>query len=263
MKRITSVLLVSVLLLVSVFSLSSCEKLTTYGLVSEAIEKTEALDSYEMNMSIDIQVKTMGVTTAVPMKYAVKAAGMKSENPVVSGNMVATILDQKVESAVYMNNSYIYVETMGQKMKIDKNNEMAKEYDLTSSADGLMQLLPEDVLEGVTIVEENDKKTVKLTLTPEVFNEIFNEYSKGMLEGLDILNNVDVEFSDITVSITVLKSGYVGTYELAYKMSYTMDVLGEDYTASASIASKIEFVNPGEKVTVTEPDLTDYSSVTE
>jgi hypothetical protein len=51
MKKLTAVVLVLVMI-VSVFALTSCEKVTAYSLVTDAVAKTNALDSFEADMNI-------------------------------------------------------------------------------------------------------------------------------------------------------------------------------------------------------------------
>ncbi len=59
MKKFTAVALVLVML-VSLFALTSCEgkKLTAYALISDAVAKTNTLDSFEADMEIKMGVET-------------------------------------------------------------------------------------------------------------------------------------------------------------------------------------------------------------
>jgi len=55
--------------------------------------------------------------------------------------------------------------------------------------------------------------------------------------------------SNANVKIEV-KDGYVGTYEIGYKMTVSVGAL----SAEANAEIKVSFENPGEKVTVTMPE---------
>ena len=56
MKKI-SALVLAIVLVCTMLSLASCKELTAYQVFHEAMEKTEALDSFECKANIDMAMK--------------------------------------------------------------------------------------------------------------------------------------------------------------------------------------------------------------
>ena len=91
MKKLTAVAL-ALVMLVSVFALTSCEKVTAYSLVADAVAKTNALDSFEADMDIKMNVDVMGISMEMPIDCNIKAAGMQGENPVTASTMSMSLM---------------------------------------------------------------------------------------------------------------------------------------------------------------------------
>lgn len=257
MKRKLLALGMVLVLLMSVFALAGCEQveqLTAYKLVTDAVAKTEALESADMTLKMDMSVSAEGMTMDIPMSYDIKATDLKTESPKVSMKMTATVIGMSMDIDAYVENGYYYMSMMGEKVKYKA--EDAAQYDALGQADSMMMDLPEDVLKDVAIIKNEDgTKTVKVTMNADAFKAVYDELiaatgsSAASGATLSAVNIANAE-----VEITVAESGYVTDYKVKFDMNMTMDMLGESSTASAKIDMSLKYNEPGKTVTVTAPE---------
>lgn len=259
-KRLFAVIL-SILSVLSAVLLTGCEKITAYALVAGAMAKTSALDSIDGEMTMNMNMSTMGVTMEVPVTTTIKAAGLQGENPVMSMDMTMSILETEVTANIYAENEYFYITMLGQSMKM-KAGELTEEYDVLSDLKDTMQLPPEDLLKDVEIVTNEDgTRTVSLDIPDETFAEIY----KDLLESTEESAASGSAVSDVTVAnakteITVDANGYIAVYKLEFDMS--MKVEGE--TIAIQTDATVKYNAPGNAVTVTPPEgYQDFTEITE
>lgn len=255
MKKFTAVALVLVML-VSLFALTSCEgkKLTAYALISDAVAKTNTLDSFEADMEIKMGVETMGVSMDVPMQYNVKAAGLKGDNPVTFSTVSMTMMGMTIKTEAYTEDEWCYITVFGQNMKM-KTGENTEEYDGYADIESVVKALPEDILSDVEITENGDgTKTVSVVVSDEKFAEIYKSFVDEMCssaaEGEEVS---EVSVTNAKVTITVDENGYVSVYGISFDMNITAESEGMSLEMKASVDMNIAFKNPGTAVTVTPP----------
>lgn len=258
---------VVVLIFCLLFSLTSCgvvDQATAYNLVKSAVEKTDALDSVALTLDLDMELSMTGETMQIPMKCDVLASGLQSDEPVASCQMTSTVLGQTIAAELYADKEYLYLDQMGQKIKIATESDQASAYEPIDAVKGMFKALPKDVLKDVGIVANDDgSKSVTVKLSGEVFEQIYSDFSKELIgnaltqqyEGAEI----SFDASDAQVAITVTDSGYIGRYELAFTMNYTVVLTGQPISQTVDATVKAEFIDPGKPVTVTAPDLTEYT----
>ena len=262
MKKI-SALVLAIVLVCTMLSLASCKELTAYQVFHEAMEKTEALDSFECKANIDMAMKFGGMEITVPMSYNFKAAGLKGDKPEFSGTTQLDMGIIKVDASVYNSGEYAYVDMSGTKLKMKLSSEEGSQYDFTKIDDEIVADLPEEALKDVQLVENEDgTKSIDVTLTAEEFNK----YCKGMLDSVkgneNLENATDITVEDIKLKVVISKDGYISKYSMSFKMNMKVDLgeLGGVTETSVAVDADIEYVNPGQTVTVTAPaDLDSYA----
>jgi len=266
MKKFTALALVLVML-VALFALTSCEgkkmKLTAYALVSDAVAKTEALDSFEADMEIKMGIEAMGVSMDMPMQYNVKASGLKGDNPVTFSKLSMTIMGMTMTTEAYTEGEWCYVSALGEKAKM-KVGADTEEYDGFSDVKSVVKALPEDLLSEVEIIENSDgTKTVSVAVSDEKFAEIYKSFVDEMSSSAAESENVsDVSVENAKVTVTVDKDGYVSVYGIHFDMAVTGESDGISVETKASVDMTITYKNPGTAVTVTLPaDYQDYKEV--
>lgn len=254
MKKFTAVALVLVML-VSLLTFVSCEKLTAFSLISNAVAKMEELDSFEADLDIKMSMDMLGESMEIPMQYNVKASGLKGDNPVTFSTVPMSMLGITTTTEAYIEGEWCYITMFGQSMKM-KVSDMTAEYDGTSDIDSVMKALPEDILSDVEIQKNDDgTKTVAVSVSDEKFSEIY----KGFIDEMSSSAAEGFEFSELSISnckveITVDKNGYVSVYAIYFDMNMKMEIEEEAFEIKSSVDVTIAYKNPGSTVTVTPPE---------
>lgn len=253
-----------ILVLSVVFTFAACgedKNPGAYELINSAMKKTQALDSLDAKMIIDMSMEMEGFTMDLPVEYDLKAVDVRSDSPKVAMVMKMNVMGMTMDVDCYMEDGYYYMSAMGQKMKIKA--EAGDEYDALGQADDLMVDLDEEYLKDVAVISGNDgKKTVKLELDNDAFQEVFDELIDSTGGDAASGGNVtSVRIPEAHLEITVDKNGYIDTYKVAFEMEMTIESQGATYDAKVDLDASIAYNNPGQAVTITAPE--DYKSYPE
>lgn len=273
-KRILSLTLL-VITLISVFAFTSCKEKTTYEIVSEAITKTLALES--LDLDFDEYAKTItqlagqSVAVTVESNHEMQIVDFNSKNSKFDISSVTTVSGQGVRSETYYDGNDYYVESNGTKTKIEGDSEDASLLNSVNNVKTLIMQIPEELLAEIELTEneENGTKALELEIEDAKFKEIFEDYIDLQKDVLD--KQYDGKYGDIVlknvtngkISIVVNEDGYLDSYTVSSKMIFTMDYsvgkLEYDIRISVDSESSFNFNNPGEKVTIEAPeDIDDY-----
>ncbi len=267
--------MVSALVLTMLFAFAGCKALTSYQLIKNAVDKTNKLDSYEMNMTTEIEMDFLGQNMKMPTTYNVKASGIQSGKPIASGTMKTTMFDTELSYKIYTDGVTAYLDVMDKKAKASLEEEGAETYDLIDQTNDVVKELPEEILKEVEIVKNEDgTSTVSFILDEETFSKVFKDLSDKLSNNNEdgeesATANTEVKVSDINVTIVVTKDGYIKSYDMSFKMDITVhseddDVLIQDMTTSMNVKVSAEYVNPGQNVTVDVPEnLDEYVDISE
>lgn len=253
MKR-SFVVLLSLVMLLGVFMMTSCEE-PTAAVVSKAIKNTAALDSFEAKMTLNIDMKMGGADVSVPMIYDIKAKGMQGDEKIIGATAEMEMLGVEMLVDIYAEGEWSYVtvsgEAMGQtysRSYKQKLNADDAQYDIESDMQEILKEIPEELLEGVKFTDNEDgSKTVSIVIDDEQFKQMYDDIieSTGAQVGADDLS---VTISNATVSVTV-DGGYVKNYEMSYDMTMTVEGVG----VTASVTAAIEYSNHNGDVTIAPP----------
>lgn len=195
--------------------------------------------------SIDVTVKETttipGQTAAAEKTVYLKANGLQSQNNLKVSMKVVTDDGEKNQ---YYSNGYFYTDQSGEKIK----------YRMDPSE--IMELMNYDVylnfdsgrLDTLSLSEKKDKKVYTLSATQETLGD----YTDRILEGALEEHQVEI----ITVQGTVEVTTDNKMQERSLQTVYTIQ--NEGRKQACIMSSEAVFKNPGEKVTVTLPDLTAY-----
>ena len=260
MKKL-SILLALLLVLSSLFCLSACKETTAYEIYSSAIEKMNKLDSFDAEMKMDMNMGAEGMSLDIPISYKIQASDIQSEKPKASGTMSMSMMGVNVDSKVYMDESFVYVDTMDQKMKMAIDAEDAEQYNLIESISEMEIDMPEDVFKEIKIGKTDDgKQSIKISLTQDQLLKFMPEFIDKITEG-----SADAETEGLTISkfdyeIIIGKDGYVSEINMLFEMKAKMDFLGTGETSETTIKcdANVKYAN-FDKSTVTAPeDLNEY-----
>lgn len=218
---------------------------TTAEILSEAVEKTEVLDSVSAQMKIEMEMEAEGISMSIPMSIDLKCKDAKSENPTIWVRLNTELFGQSMEIEVYQEDQWSYM-VMGDMKYKSKSEDATDEFDYS---DDILKDLPDELLEGVAPVKNEDgSQTITISVPDDKFAEIYND----LIESINTDESVDlsqIKISDAVVKITV-NNGYI----IVYDMSFVMEMTVEDVTTKTEVKASITYDNPGEPVEITPPE---------
>ncbi len=258
MKKL-SILLALILVLTSLFCLSACKETSAYELYSSAIEKMNKLDSFDAEMKMDMNMGTEGMSLDIPMSYKISASDIQSKKPKASGTMSMSMMGMNVDSKVYMDESFVYVDTMDQKMKMAIDAEDAEQYNLIDSISEMEIDMPEEVFKEIKIAKTKDgKQSIKISLSQEELLKFLPDFIDEITEGQADSETEDLAISKFDYEIIIEKDGYVSEINMLFEMKAKMDFMGTGETTETTIKcdANVKYAN-FDKSTVKAPDNLD------
>ena len=226
------------------FFVFSCGEVTAYSLVSDAVAKTAALDSFDAEISVS--------AGNVPMSYRIKAAGLAGGGQDTSASMAVTAESAGRETAAYIENGWCYLSALEQKIKAEED---AAYFDGYFMAEALLKKLPKRLFVSDAVTENKDgTRTVRVTVPEREFGEIYRD----LVETLSASAAQEGAISEASaacgeVEITIDGNGYVSVYKVSFETDGKAESDGASADDKASAEIKIEFRSPGTPVTVEPP----------
>ncbi len=102
---------------------------------------------------------------------------------------------------------------------------------------------------------DSDGNTVlEIALDIEKLNSELSGMFSGLLDGMGSGTDADMNISDVQLVTTVNKDGYI----IKQDIKMNMDVTTAGQTVATTAAAVVEYINPGQEVTIDFPDFSDY-----
>lgn len=256
MKKLLTLAL-ALLMIVSCFAFASCTKEpTAYELVSSAVEKSAALQNIELEQTVNMKMDMMdmmGMSVEVPITMTMKGKDINSENAVYYSLVNTTMMGMSVDSTVYIEGTDVYTLTMGEGFKMHLDS-LEGEYDIAKDLTAVFSCPAESVFEGIEIVKNEDgTRSVSLVMTQDDYINSYRPYYDSLVGELGVGTD-GVKISDIKVTVTVNKDGYVCGYKMSCVIDAKMNEMGMELDVKANVDTNITFVNIGGNVTITPPE---------
>ena len=259
MKKLLSLTL-AVLMLMTLMSCTPKKK-TAYEILSEAAEKMEKLDSFDMSTDINIAMTTQGFTFEIPASIEIKASGIQSDAPEAYVYIDLSYVGMTISFEVYVADGYLYYAAMGTSGKVnlgDISDENSNEstFDLDSYMEEYDNMLKVSLEESVVQENEDGSKTVTYTIKKDQAISLIDKLITEMTgeEAAEEVRETLNQISDIKISQTVNKDGYISAGDMEYAFAV------EGVSGADSVDLNLEFDmsltlnNPGEPVEVTPMD---------
>lgn len=221
---------------------------STYEVVNDALAKTEALDTMDMEMKMLIAMSMQGESMEMPMTVKIKGKNLQSESPVISSSISMTVLGVETNVDMYQEGNWAYITTMGTSYKM--NVSAGNQFDYSSTASDMLQDIPEELLKGLELAQNADgSETITLSIPNEMFSEIYGSMIDSMNQSTGLGSTSDISIKDATVKITI-DNDFIKVYD----MSFVMDMKVTGISVSSSVTASITYENPGQDVTITPPE---------
>lgn len=208
---------------------------------------------FKMNMDAvvggeeDMTVKMKGTAKEVmnsptdvdmEMKYSMTMPGLGSD----------------LEGTMYMKDQAVYMDMMGQKMKVDASNEMSSMMNIDTNQ---LLSITEDMVSNLTVTKEGSDTVYSFDLDAQKAMDYFQK-NAGASQQMASLKESDITFEKMKVAITADEKQMAKTIDMDCKM--TTKVQDESMDMSYKIAVEYIKINSGFKIDF--PDFSDYQELT-
>ena len=225
---------------------------TAYELFSKAYENTNKLDSYSMDMEMNMSASYGGITFDVPMFASYKGEGMQGDSPIMSMDVSTEVLGAKIEMDIYMDNDWTYYDMSEYGVKYKVSNALSEEAnEYAETINGLFEELPKDILEGQTPVNNDDgSKTIRIEFPADKFSEIYKDLVESV-SNMSVGAEGEIDFEIVTANAEyTISDGYFK--ECVVEFEFKISIEGVEMTITAEL--KGVYHDPGTPVKVTLPE---------
>ncbi len=233
----------TILSILLILPLASCGKEETpHALYQAAVEKTQALESYEMELEMEMKMTAEGMTVEIPMKLNIRIARKDGEQVrrILSETQV---MGEKIAGDAYFEGEYTYYTSPDGNYKIKTEEDEDSFGPLT---DITVTQLDEAFSPDVRMTEDDDgNRSFTLSLTADQLPDAFGEIIESMTE-----ENIIADVTDITLTAVIAPDGYFSSFAVRFKMP--MEMSGTEINTDFSVVCR--YVDPGKPVTVEAPD---------
>lgn len=238
----------------AVAAVSGCaKKQDPKEIYSAAMEKNSALDSVDMDvtmkmaMTADEESMDMEVSSNTKMDQS-----DKEHVKFITASSVA-MDGMNMETTVFYEDGYYYMEAMGQKMKYPMDLESLT-VQIQESVGSTT--LPVESLDTVEVKKDGDNQILTFTANPEKMNDYLGQVMGAMgdvsqVSGLNMtINSADGEY-------TIGKDGYYT--DMKMNLDLSMESQGASVGMILDITGTVR--QPGQPVEITLPDTADYVEI--
>ncbi len=229
-----------------------------------ADEKMSMLEAVSGSIDYDIEMEAMGITMSVPITADYKARMENNELAEMSMDMSYSLLGQEISASAYIDREYMYIDTLGTKVRMPFDTATASEYE--SMAEPALPELSEDILKNAERTVENGVVNVSVTFDGDLIKEqLIDMYSNSVsgmsdtgMSAIEDMNSV-TDISDVTMKYTINEDGYFTWASLDFGMSMTV----EEQEASVKMVMTMTFDNPGQPVEFDIPNADEYTDMSD
>ncbi len=269
MKKLTAIILSLVMVLSISLGVSAAEDPKAVYLAAE--EKTNALTSLDAQGAGTIKIEVIDNSTGTEQTasmdmgfdFNMQVNTENEQNPQVKMLMGMSILGESMDMEIYFRDNYLYMNLMGQKMKLAvpyAELEAALAQAQTGQTDQLTSLLTQDFSDYYTnfAMTENPDGTKAFTFSIDAakMNDLYSQIITAM--GIALPQDVSISYRDMDCSAVVNTQGYLTN------MAMQMGIDVDDSVTSVKVDMDItaNYINPGQSVSVTFPDdLNSYPEI--
>ena len=213
-----------------------------------AMEKTAQLPSTDMSMKMDGTISVAGQSMDYSATVGAKVVQKSQYDFDMAMNMQMNIMGVSVIYNTYYTDGYYYMDLLGQKMKMEMNLKEAMEQ-IASMGGGF--------LDGTEYLSDfsMDGNKITYTMKADALNQVLDRVLGEELNYLDLAEeDIGVQMSDFKGTAVIDSNGYLA--EESVSGAIETQTMGE--TVSMTMNMQVIYNNPGQPVSITMPDLSDY-----
>lgn len=215
-----------------------------------ASEKTSRLTSAEVRSTIDMNMAVNGETTFIPLTTEIKMEGLNSEDLKMEMDTSLAVEEQTIDMTAYYTDGYYYMESGGSKLKYAM--DLSEIQNQIASVNPQMDLNPEDFMD-ISLEETEEGTLLTFTIEGDSLSQAIDS-ALGSLGGITDSSGLHMNISDIQGTMTVSDDGYISETTMTIPLTSSV----ADQEIAMDMVMHMEYVNPGQDVTVELPDLEGY-----
>lgn len=246
--RRTMAMLLS-LLMIGMFMGCAGKESDPIEVMEAAQQKNSQLTSSDLTMTMDMAFSTSGLTMDMALDMDCKAVGSGEDTQLaMTGNVSAMGMELPME--MYYTDGYMYTNVLEQKVKQAMSLENAEEQIMTISSIGP---LPQEAYKSLTMEEDGDNQVISFTADGTQMTDLVTNLLSQFENQLGESGTYTI--GDVTGTLTVNGDGYVASETLSIPLTMTVPDMGDmEMTMDCAITNH----NPGQEVTISFPDFSDY-----
>lgn len=252
MKRLSAILLTFAMAV----SLAGCGgKKDPKEIYDDAVKKQKEMASFDADMKMDMSLVHDTETMDISMVMNMKIDGINTESMRYLMDGTTSTMGQNLDTMMYYEGGYCYMEAMGQKFKYTMELEdMVQQVEQNIGASSL----DSSYLKDISAKKDGDNQILTYTVDEAKMEEVMEEM-------MDILGNTAAGIDNASNTIKALSGEMVLNkegYAISSKANLSMEmVIGGD-TATMELEMEVTYNNPGQEVSITAPDgLDSYTEI--
>ena len=235
----------------AVAAVSGCaKKQDPKEIYSAAMEKNSALDSVDMDVTMKMAMTADGESMDMEVSSNTKMDQSDKEHvKFITASSVA-MDGMNMETTVFYEDGYYYMEAMGQKMKypMDLESLTAQIQESVGST-----TLPVESLDTVEVKKDGDNQIL-------TFTEKMNDYLAkvmGAMGDVSQVSGLNMTVNSASGEYTIGKDGYYT--DMKMNMDLSMESQGASVGMILDVTGTVH--QPGQPVEITLPDTADYVEI--
>lgn len=258
MKKLLSAMMACALLL---GSLTACAPQKQKGsdssdpgqVYAEVMGKMSGLKSLDVDTKISISMDAEDEAMKLDMDTKMMIDKKSDTDVDMIMETKLTRMGQDIDVNMYYTGGYSYVDMMGQKIKTA--TDVSKITEQVQSSTGITNLDPE-LLTDFRMEEVEGKRVIHYSVSKEKLNQMLKQLSPMMGDMLGSApTDQNTEITQMEGIITLNQDNY------AENVKINMSMFDKETGSAVSLSADANYNNPGQKVTITMPDLSEYKEV--
>ncbi len=242
--------------------LSACMALTFAGcgagqdgkaVYDAANKKTQELTALDVSYTMDMTMKQGEETMDISSNMDMKMDAINSENMRIYAEGVTSTAGQDIDTKMYYENGYYYMEAAGQKFKYAMDLETMMETAQQSMGGGAVET---DYLSEVKVKKDGDNQILTFTADASKMDSYVQEVMASM-SSMPGMEGVTYTIKEVSGEATVNKDGYFSKVDMKLSMDMTMGA----ESVSMDMTMNTTYNNIGQPVEITTPDLDSYQEI--
>lgn len=238
-KRLCVLLSVLVIFAASAMGCSQTDPKESY---QNALQKISELKAVDMDMSMEMTMSAAGESLTFTMDSHMQI----TEEELLMESSLDLFGQGSMDTNVYYKDGYLYVDTMGEKIKVASTLE-----DAMSMANTTTGPLEEDIIQNIQATKENGVTTLSFSVDGTKMTD-YVESQMAVMQ--DMTDMGEIAIGEVTGVMKINEEGY--PTEVTMELPYTMTIEGETITVDMSI--EMAYNNPGQPVTMNFPDFSAF-----